>query len=81
MTTSIPLYPQMPKRQTQEEIDHRAQRIQAAIAELSQLKADIEAQGDLAPNRLLISLFFQRNWTIVLSEVREQTAIPSTQEL
>ncbi len=40
MITSIPLYPQMPRRQTQEEIDHRAQRIQAAIAELLQLRAN-----------------------------------------
>jgi hypothetical protein len=50
----------MPKRETPEEIDHRAQRIQAAIAELSQLKADIEAQGDLAPNGCYIARYQAR---------------------
>jgi len=60
MIAFIPLYPQMPKRETPEEIDHRAQRIQAAIAELSQKRADIEAQGDLAPNGCYIARYQAR---------------------
>lgn len=50
----------MPRRESQIEIDHRAQRIQAAIAELSQRRADIEAQGDLAPHGCYIARYQAR---------------------
>ncbi|NEO33280.1 MAG: hypothetical protein F6K36_23215 [Symploca sp. SIO3C6] len=39
----------MPRKETELEIAQRAERIQAAIAELSRQKSEIEANGEVAP--------------------------------
>ena len=50
----------MSRKETQVSIDQRAERIQAAIAELSRLRADVEAQGDLAPSGCYIARYQAR---------------------
>jgi hypothetical protein len=39
----------MPKKASKIEINQRAERIQAAIAQLSKIKTEIEAQVEIAP--------------------------------
>ena len=50
----------MSKKTTKNEINERAKRLQAAIAKLSQIKAEIEAQGEIAPQGCYVARYQAR---------------------
>ena len=50
----------MPKKETELEIAQRAERIQAAIAELSRQKSEIEASGEVAPRGCYVARYQAR---------------------
>jgi hypothetical protein len=53
-------YSKMPKKESELEITQRAERIQAAIAELSRKKSEIEAEGELAPQGCYVARYQAR---------------------
>jgi hypothetical protein len=50
----------MPKKASKIEINQRAERIQAAIAQLSKIKTEIEAQGEIAPQGCYVARYQAR---------------------